>query len=278
MHMKLDRRWLVAGIMAACVLIIALTGKKTGPDQAETQSSAAETTVVEETQIAEMMVLNPALENDQKELLDHLYEAMESGNFEQAAKEMFSHEQKLQYLFYQVLDGKSYLYHDGTLSEDLNGKGIVIRKPTSVFYGTFQDGKPEGQGAAVQVIRLDDWRYDYACGTWKDGKMEGEGETGYHYYNGVTSEESQSMKKTGIFEADLMNGAVEYETVNSSGEHSTWNLEASQGKTVINENWSYQEETGEYHLLSSDNQNHIYVISQVDEDAVLWRNLLVWEE
>ena len=86
------------------------------------------------------------------------------------------------------------------------------------------------------------------------------------------------MKKTGIFEADLMNGAVEYETVNSSGEHSAWNLEVSQGKTVINENWSYQEETGEYHLLSSDNQNHIYVISQVDEDAVLWRNLLVWEE
>lgn len=292
--MRLDRRWLAAGIIAGGVLIFALTGNNTGAEkiapkqivqeQTEPESSLEETAAlqetseVQETETAEMMLLAPALEYDQQELLDHLLEAMESGDFEQAAREMLQHEQKLQYLFYQVLDGKHYLYQDGVLSEDLEGEGIVLQKPTSVFYGTLQNGKPEGEGSAVQVIQLDNWRYDYAIGTWKDGKMEGEGEIGYHYYNGVTSEESQSMKKTGVFQADLMHGPVAYETVNSAGEHSTWNLEVDHGKTVINENWIYQEESGEYHLLSGDNQNHVYVISQTDEKVVLWRNLLVWDE
>lgn len=289
--MKLDRQWLVGGIMAACVLTIAVAGKNPEEDSSVPESSTGGTaagvaltegtltegTVTDGT-VVEMMTIGPALEHDQKELLDHLYEAMKNGNLEQAAKEMLTHEQKLQYLFYEVLDGEKYLYQDGVLSKDLTGTGLVLQKPTAVFFGEFQGGKPEGEGTALQVIQLEDWRYDYARGMWKDGKMEGEGETGYHYYHGVTSEESQSMRKSGTFQADLMNGTVEYETVNSAGEHSTWKLEAEQGKTVIDETWIEQEEIGEYHLLSNDTQNHVYVIPKINKDDVLWRNLLVWEE
>jgi len=110
----------------------------------------------------------PELSDSQIQLLDEIESAVRGKNLEEAARMMAEHGERLWVLFYDLLDGQPYLYHDGILQKELEGQGLVIRKPTAVYVGNLLDGKPEGEGTALQIVELDYPRYDYSS-----GKMEG---------------------------------------------------------------------------------------------------------
>lgn len=222
--------------------------------------------------------LVPTLDEDQKSILEEVVSLLEEDNLQEAATCMLNHEQKLQYLFYQVMEGKRYLYKDGVLSEDLEGKGLVLKKPLSVFYGTFQEGLPEGEGVALQGIYLEEMRYDYSEGLWEQGKMNGEGVVGYHYFRGSQGEENQAVQKEGNFVMDLMDGDITYRTTNSDGETTMWDMTANLGKTKLDARWVREEEKQDYYLPSNHNSSHAYVLPESAVDEVRWRNMLLWEE
>lgn len=220
----------------------------------------------------------PSLDEDQKAILEDVVRLLEEDNLQEAAACILDHEQKLQYLFYQVMEGKRYLYKDGVLSEELEGKGLVLKKPLSVFYGTFQNGLPEGEGIALQGIYLEGMRYDYSHGLWEQGTMNGEGVVGYHYFQGSQGEENQAVQKEGNFVKDLMDGDITYRTTNSDGETTIWDMTASQGKTKLDARWVREEEKQDYYLPSNQNSSHTYVLPDSAVDEVRWRNMLLWEE
>lgn len=220
----------------------------------------------------------PSLSEDQIRLLDSIASCIKEENYQATAELLFQYENTLQYLFYQTMGGRTYLYQEGVLQKTLEGEGLVLRRPTAVFCGNFLNDMPEGQGVTLQVIELDFPRYDYAAGSWKQGKLEGSGVVGYHYYKGIHDGENQRVQKEGNFSQDLMNGAVVYSTTNSGGETTTWNLEAEAGATKIDDRWIYDEETQEYHLFADQDTNHAYVMQEADMEEKYWRNMLSWEE
>lgn len=244
------------------------------PPESETPIQTPVETTVEVQDIPKLPVLDP----DQIEILDAVIVYLNDENPGEAAAKLLENEQKLQYVFYQVLKGEQYLYRDGTLSEELEGKGLVLKKPLSIYYGSLQDGVPEGEGICLQGIYLEGMRYDYSQGTWNAGKMQGDGVVGYHYYEGVSGEENVAVQKEGVFVDDLMDGALVYRTTNSEGETSTWNMEAQQGKTKLNESWIQDAENGQYDLPSNENQSHTYVLMQEEVEEVRWRNMIPWSE
>ena len=64
----------------------------------------------------------------------------------------------------------------------MEGEGLVLTMPKTLYYGTFKGGRPEGECTALQVVELDAPRYDYSQGIvegWEDGGL---GHTGYCYY------------------------------------------------------------------------------------------------
>ena len=213
----------------------------------------------------------PQLERDQIELLDRLTEVLKGRDLEAGGSLLLDHEQKLEYLFYQVMKGEYYLYRDGRLYGELDGEGLVLTRSTAAFYGTFENGMPEGSGVSVQGIELDGLRYDYADGQWSGGKLDGEAEAGYHYYEGSGDGESLEVKRAGTFVEDLMDGAFTYETVSADGEVTVWDMEAENGKTKLDDRWVHDEEKQYYYLPSRDISNHTYVIpdSEMAESAAL---------
>lgn len=220
----------------------------------------------------------PALDEDQKAVLDTIIRYLQEDNLEAAAAGLLENEQKLDYVFYQVLDGQQYLYKDGVLSDKLEGKGLVLKKPMAIYYGDLKGGKPNGKGIAVQGINLDGLRYDYSDGIWQDGLMNGAGVVGYHYYKGIQGEENQAIQKEGTFANDLMEGAFVYSTTNSEGEITTWNMEAASGKTKVDERWIHEEEKQDFYLPSNQDSAHAYVLPETATEEVRWRNMLPWNE
>ena len=220
----------------------------------------------------------PKLEKDQTDLLDRLMKALEERNYEEAGTILLDNEQKLQYLFYQTLGGERFLYRDGVIETNLEGEGLVLKKPLSVFYGMLRDGLPEGEGVSVQGIVLDGQRYDYSDGTWMSGKMNGTGTVGYRYYRGAEEEISQAVERTGTFENDLMNGKFLYRTTSGDGETTLWEMEALKGVTVLDDRWLYDEEKQTYSLPAGEDSSHTYVLSGDTKEEARWRNMLLWEE
>lgn len=220
----------------------------------------------------------PQLETDQIELLDGLAAALKSRDLEAGGAMLLDNEQKLDYLFYQVMKGEPYLYRDGTLSSELEGEGLVMTRPVAAFYGTFENGMPEGACVAIQGIELDGVRYDYADGIWSGGKLNGEAEAGYHYYNGSGEGESQAVKRIGRFVDDLMDGAFTYETVSSDGEVTVWDMEAEDGRTKFDERWLHDDEKQYYYLPSREIDSHTYVVPDDEAEDIRWRNMLLWGE
>lgn len=266
-----------AGAGAVLMLLVGLLGIN-----GKTKTVPETTTVIVETSVAAMtepiVPEIPVLELDQIKLLDGLVSYLKEDNLSEAASHLQRNEQKLQYLFYQTLEGKWYCYKDGALSEELKGTGLVMKKPGAVFYGNLQDGMPQGEGIALQVIQLDSWRYDYSEGTWEMGRMEGAGAVGYHYDQGTDGEENQSVRKEGNFTMDLMEGDFSYATTNSEGETTTWDMKAEGGKTVTDDRWTYEEEKQGYYLPSNQDSSHAYVLPESSVEEVRWRNMLAWEE
>lgn len=220
----------------------------------------------------------PVLDQDQDALAGDIMKALNEGNLEKAAGIMEREEETLQDLFYTTMEGRRYLYNGEGLSEEIEGQGMVFTMAGTVYYGTFQDGKPEGQCTALQVVNLDAPRYDYSEGLWKDGRMEGKGHTGYCYYQWSPEGEVRDICKTGTFSEDLMDGEVTYTSMNDENETVTWKLEVDRGVVVTDERWVYSESTEEYQLLSEDSDNHAYVLGEEQIKLPVWKNLLVWEE
>ncbi|MEG2700208.1 MAG: hypothetical protein RR995_03350 [Hungatella sp.] len=240
-----------------------------------TANSEAEPTVNIPASTAELL---PQLDPNQIELFDAMIACLQEENMQEAAKILHENEPTLQYLYGQVLEGKRYLYRDGVLSEELSGTGLVLKQPFSIFYGEFQDGYPQGEGTALQVIQLDALRYDYSVGSFEKGKMEGQGMVGYSYYEGIQGEENQSVQKEGTFVQDRMEGDLAYRTINSEGVTTIWDIKAENGKTKIDERWVHEEKKQDYYLPATQDNSRAYVLPESDLEEVRWRNMLLWEE
>ncbi|MCC2876414.1 hypothetical protein LK536_09045 [Lachnoclostridium pacaense] len=217
---------------------------------------------------------------DERQLItvSDIMKALEKGNLKEAAAVMVREEDMLADMFYTVMDGGRYLYDGSSFRSDIDGRGMVFTKAGTVYYGTFKAGKPEGQCTALQVVDLDAPRYDYSQGIWKDGRMEGKGHTGYCYFEGSPEGEARDICKTGTFSQDLMEGDVVYTSMNEEDQVSTWKLKAGHGIAILDNRWNHVESTGEYQLLSEDNDNHAYVLEEDQAAMPMWVNLLVWDE
>lgn len=232
----------------------------------------------------------PVLTEEYRSLLDQISRAMETEELEKAAVLLTENQELLSSLFYETLEGERFLYRDQELQEELQGEGLVLTRPSRVFWGSFAEGVPEGSCRALQAVELDAPRYDYALGTWKDGKLHGKGETGYIYYAERPEGEAAGIRRKGTFAEDLMEGPVVYESISGherasmvetpgpEEEITVWHLEAEGGITVLDERWTLLEDTGEYQLMSEDNAGHAYVLDEERLSRPVWKNPLIWEE
>lgn len=202
------------------------------------------------------------LDEKQMETVSDIMAALEKGNLKEAASVMECEADMLADMFYTAMDGVRYLFDGSSFQADIDGRGMVFTKAGTVYYGTFKAGKPEGQCTALQVVDLDAPRYDYSQGIWKDGRMEGKGHTGYCYFERSPEGEARDICKTGTFSQDLMEGDVVYTSMNEEDQVSTWKLRAEHGIAIMDDRWDYVESTGEYQLLSEDNDNHAYVVEE----------------
>lgn len=276
-----NRRTGLVGIAAAVLLAAAAGSAVHGKNQREAESLAqsAEESIRAEAEAAlRESIANqvPELSDSQIQLLDGIESAVRGKNLETAARMMAEHGERLWVLFYDLLDGQPYLYHDGILQKKLEGQGLLIRRPTSVYVGNLLDGKPEGEGTALQVVELEYPRYDYSSGTWKDGEMNGEGGIGYRYYDGA-GDENQAAWREGTFVDDRMDGKLTYSTTNGAGETSTWSMTAEAGKLVIDDRWIFDEEKGIYQLMSNEENGNAYVVGKEVVEETRFQNLIPWE-
>ncbi len=220
----------------------------------------------------------PDVTESQKAVLDEIMEALEAQDLESAARVMDRGEEELLTLFYEVMDGTRYLYDGQSFSLSIEGKGLVLTMPKTLYYGAFKAGRPEGDCTALQVVELDAPRYDYSQGLWKDGKMEGDGHAGYCYYENSPQGEARDVCKTGRFTGDRLEGEVTYTTLNQEGETSTWKLEVKDGTVQLDDRWIHIEERGEYQLMSQEDDSHAYIMDEKLAGQPVWINLLAWEE
>lgn len=223
---------------------------------------------------ARVPVLNP----QQAALAERIMETLKQENLEQAAKIMGQEEETLQDMFDSTMNGMRYFYDGKSLTQEIDGLGMVFTKAGTVYYGSFRDGKPEGRCTALQAVNLEGPRYDYSQGIWKNGQMEGPGRTGYCYYSRSPEGEVRDICKAGTFSGDFMDGEVVYTSMNRENETAVWKLTADHGIVVLDDRWQYGESTGEYQLLSEDDDNHAYVAGKGQITLPVWKNLLVWEE
>lgn len=218
------------------------------------------------------------LDVSQAKALRDISGALEQQRLEDAARIMEREEESLLDLFYNVMNGRRLLYDGLTFQTEIDGRGMVFTKAGTVFYGTFSKGKPEGQCTALQAVNLDAPRYDYSQGMWKDGRMDGPGHTGYCYYERIPRGESRDICRTGTFTKDRMEGGVTYTSMNGEDEISIWKFNVKNGVVVKDDRWYYINSTGEYQLLSEDNDSHAYVLGENQMMQPMWQNMLVWEE
>lgn len=195
----------------------------------------------------------------------------------QAAKLLDKKQEVLAQIFYGTFEGERFLYDGSTISEEIEGEGLVFTMPEILFYGTFQDGQPQGNCLALQFVNVDSPRYNFSNGVWSSGKMNGQGATGYCYYENVPQGEYAWVEKQGQFVDDEMEGSISYEIRGTDDTLSHWDMNVSQGKIQLDERWTHLDDAGEYQLMSADSVSHAYLIADDQVDQVLWMNLLGWD-
>lgn len=215
------------------------------------------------------------LTDEECELLTILEQALMEADYERAAQYMLEKEDCLWNLYYEKMNENRYLYQEEKMLDYLSGTGLVVKKANVIYYGELSEGVPNGIGTALQVVHMDSPRFDYSTGIWKDGKMQGDGIVGYYYYEGA-KQENGSVRRSGRFENDLMEGEVIYRTVNTQGEAIEWVIDVEEGKIVVDENWIYDEEKKVYQLPSQQDQEHAYVIGESGIDKIWFQNLIPW--
>lgn len=255
---------------------------------------------------------------EEEGLLSGLYGAMDQGDYAAAAAILNENEDAWRTLVQETLGGKRYCYYEENadsagsvpgggkesgsgwpvletgsspaadsyteihrmteLSGEGNARGLVVTRFNTAFFGSFRDGRPEGTCAAIQAMVLDEPRYTYAVGNWSRGKMNGEGKTGYHCYESEPDTAFARTEKSGTYVENLLDGPFQYATENGAGECLHWDMEAEMGVTVLTGAWTCYENRNEYMLPSNEDGTRAYVLKKEQERAVLWNNLLIWDE
>ncbi len=218
----------------------------------------------------------------ERQILNILWEKMDSMDLEGAARILNENRELLEKLFFGKLADRVILYDGKTIQEGADGHGLVFRKAGTVFYGDFKDEKPNGMCVALQAIELDEGpRYDYSAGIWNNGVMEGTGECGYNYYEGIEGDNARKTIKKGNFADNLMEGEIVYTSVNSQGEETSWTMTAEHGVIVPDEKW--QVNVGDdgrkvYRLAADNDEVHAYAVDESAMGEVRWKNMIEWEQ
>ena len=230
----------------------------------------------------------PVSEGEEK-LLTDLYGFLEKKDMVRAAELLNENQEQLKVLVNKTFADETLLFYTERTAQGeilyrmrrmepgVFGKGMVLTRFNTVFFGSFSDGVPEGECLAVQTVILDYPRYTFADGIWEIGKMNGEGRTGYRYYAGKPEGSFESILKTGNFADNLMDGDLVYEADNGSGRVLHWNIRAERGVTVLDENWTWYAFSGEYMLRSEEDEDRAYVIPEETKEQIRWNNLILWE-
>lgn len=249
-------------------------GRKTvGRETAETETSEMKTSRQADSVVSPQTHLTEA----QTLLLDKLLSLMESGELDRAASVMSESEEALRELILVTFGGHRQLYSEEGISGELEGRGIVLKSPSVIFYGNFAEGVPEGQVTALQEIVLEVPRYDYSIGVWSGGRMNGDGVTGYFYYKGTGELDGRKTERAGTFIDDRLDGAFRYTSIDRDGDSTTFIIRAENGVTILDEHWKYEAKKGEYHLPAQGEETHLYVLKADLAEEVLWKNRIVWE-
>lgn len=210
-----------------------------------------------------------------KETLLKLTKQFTKGDLEGAARVLDGYEASFQeYPFF--FDGESIKTELGT------GKGLVFLKPSICFYGELVEGKPNGRGAVLSVLKLKEGkRYDYSYGMFQDGQMNGEGECGYRYYDEMEQEVAVRTAKKGMFQNDLMQGEIVYTSTNASDETTLWQFQVKDGVIVPDVNWI--QDTAEdgsvvYKLPAKEDEEHVYLLTERAIKESRWKNMIVFDD
>lgn len=217
------------------------------------------------------------LSEEEELLLKELLRLMESGALDRAATVMDENEETLREVILVTFGGRRYLYGAEGICEEIEGRGMVLTSPSVLFYGNFADGVPEGRVTALQEVVLEAPRYDYSIGEWSGGRMNGYGVTGYFYYKGSGELDGRKTERAGIFAEDRLEGTFRYTVVDRNGDSTTWNIDAKDGVTCLDERWRHEEEKSEYYLPAQGEEGHLYVLKAGMAEEVLWKNRIVWE-
>ena len=239
---------------------------------------------------AEMIQKELPVSDTEEELLSNIYEAMTQARYADTARLLNENEKMFTDLLAKTLTEEKYCYweteyENGTVIRNLEPlsssermEGMVLTRYNTIFYGTFENGKPEGECHAIQAMILDEPRYTFAEGIWKNGKMNGEGRTGYHYYLNAPEKGFSMTDKSGIYVDNLLDGVFVYQTESVLGEKLSWEIEADKGVTVITEKWKHFPFRKEYMLGAKEDSARSYVLSEEKAGALIWNNLITWDE
>ncbi len=270
--MKENKRTLAAiGLSTVLLLVLGAAGSAKNEKAALKRESQKETFAVS---AAREALAEISLTPEEKEFLDQLTAQMDSGDLEGAARTLSG---------YKIPWNEFPCMYDGTAmtAEVSEGKGLVFIKASTVFYGDFEEGSPQGNCTALQVLELEEGkRYDYSFGTWDKGKMAGEGESGYNYYDGVTADVTKMNIKKGTFQEDLMEGGVTYTSINAAGEETIWQFQVNGGVIVPDDKWIMETDgsgAAVYRLMAEGEEVHAYTLSQSAMGESRWKNMIVYE-
>jgi hypothetical protein len=265
------------GLITVLLLLLSLAGTiRNGKRYEEYAEPKALADTINETiseTISETLSDEIALSPGDKEFLSQLTGFFDQGDLEGAARLLNSYDIPWKE-FPCMYDGAAMR---GKIS---TGKGLVFVKASTVFYGNFDYGKPEGECTALQVLELEEGkRYDYSYGTWANGKMNGNGECGYNYYDGVTEDITKLNAKRGIFKNDLMQGEITYSSTNAEGETSVWQFQVTDGVIIKDDRWIQDTDSSGaviYKLMAKDDMIHAYALGESAMGEDRWKNLILF--
>lgn len=239
---------------------------------------------------AEIVQKELSVGKTEEELLSTIYETMVAGSYAETARLLNENETMFSELLTESFDGEKFCYweteyENGTVIRNLEPltrneamEGMVLTRYNTVFYGSFVNGKPEGECHAIQAMVLDEPRYTFAEGIWENGKMNGEGRTGYHYYLAAPEKGFIMTDKSGVYVDNLLHGKFIYQTESVLGETLSWEIEAEKGVTVLNYRWKEYPFRKGYSLEAREDSSRTYVLSEEKAGALLWNNLITWDE
>jgi len=263
------------GLITVLLLLLSVAGSiRNGekPSQDITEAEKAEPRAVA-VPLNETLSDEIILSSGDKEFLTQLTWLFDQGDLEGAARLLNSYDIPWKE-FPCMYDGAAMR---GKIS---SGKGLVFVKASTVFYGNFEYGKPEGECAALQILELEEGkRYDYSYGTWESGKMNGNGECGYNYYDGVAEDVTKLNAKRAVFKDDLMQGEITYTSTNAEGGASVWQFQVSDGVIVKDERWIQDRDSSGaviYKLMAKDDDVHAYTLGENAMGEVRWKNLILF--